>query len=62
MESRETPMTDERRREGVRYFSEQLRKLGLTGATGSNSQERPEVQIVLEEGAPPRLETVKREP
>lgn len=61
MESNEE-MTDNRVREGVKYFSEQMRKLGFLGDTVSNvgkdREAGPDPVVILKDGMAPMIKTV----
>lgn len=54
-------MADERIRDGVKYFSNQMRKLGLIGDTMSNVGEAreaaPDPVVVLNDGQAPMIRT-----
>jgi len=60
----EAPTPDDRMRDGVRYFTQQLRQAGLIGempsAVGQDREAAPDPVAVIQDGLPPMVRTVRQ--
>jgi hypothetical protein len=58
------PFPDERARNGVRQYTDQLRKLGLIGEVpatiGQDREGSPDPVSILQDGMPPMIRTVQQ--
>lgn len=58
----DAPMSDDRIRDGVRHFTDELRKAGLIGdipaAVGQDREAAPDPVAILKDGMPPMIRTV----